>query len=392
MGKNSVDYDVIVIGAGIAGPRVAEILAHKGHRVILIEKDSEPGNPVHCTGIVSVECFDHYKLPRDIILNSISSFVLVSPRGRRLTMKRSNIQAHVLDRRQLDRILVDRAVAAGAHLLTSTRIDDIKWDGSGVTLTGVNNSHPLRLTGRLAVVATGFGAPLARKLWPIPLSNVLSGYQVVAQNRDVKDVEIFTGRSLGKGGFGWVLPWKPGYVLAGVLTRKNTAHLVNDHVERLSKQGKIGEVTEQFRCRALPVGSSATSVKDGIIGVGDAIGQVKATSGGGIFYALMGADIAAGAVDYGLSSGDVKSGTLSAYETAWRARLEGEISQGMFLRNLLEQLPDWVVENLHRLLGAPGMRSAFNSLSPTFDWHSKPLTRMLKLLQRGQVGNPLGSE
>ena len=383
MDRNSIDYDVIVIGAGIAGPRTAEILAHKGHRVLLIEKDAEPGNPVHCTGIVSVECFDHYKLPREIILNSISSFVLVSPTGRRLALKRSNIQAHVLDRRELDRILVDRAVAAGTDLLTSTRIDDVIWDGSKVILTGINNFKPLRLTGRVAVVATGFGAPLARKLWPIPLSNVVSGYQVVAQNRGVKDVEIFTGRHLGKGGFGWVLPWKPGYVLAGVLTRKNTTHLVDDHVERLRRQGRIGDVIEQFRCRALPIGSSVTSVKDGIIGVGDAIGQVKATSGGGIFYALMGADIAASTVHLGISTGDVKSGTLSTYEVNWRKRLGGEIVQGTFLRNLLEQLPDWIVENLHRLLGAPGMRAAFNSLSPTFDWHSKPLTRMLKLLQKG---------
>jgi digeranylgeranylglycerophospholipid reductase len=49
-------YDSIVVGAGPAGARTAEVLARRGLHVAMVERAPEPGAPVRCTGIVSTEC------------------------------------------------------------------------------------------------------------------------------------------------------------------------------------------------------------------------------------------------------------------------------------------------------------------------------------------------
>ncbi len=380
------DYDIAVVGAGPAGSATARSLAARGYRVALLERDRSAGQPVHCTGIVSDECFKRYGLPASLVIGSVSSFVLRSPSGRPVPIRRRSVQAHVLDRVGLDRWLAEEAVGAGADLVTSTAVDDVRWTGDGVRLSLSAGSAPV--TARAAVVATGFGAPLARRLGIGSSGELLSGCQVVVEQEGVDEIEVFTGDALGRGGFGWLVPWRDGLGLAGLLTRKHTMHRLNEHLARLRAAGRIGRVVERFRLRAVPVGLPDRTVADGIVAVGDVAGQVKPTSGGGIYYALLGAEIAATTLAEALESGDVTAGGLAPYEERWRAALGSEIRQGVLLRQLVEQLPESAIEQLHRLLGVPVLRRVLVSAAPSLDWHSSKLTRVLERLDRHREASP----
>ena len=375
------DYDVAVIGAGPAGSRTAESLASRGFRVALLEKDLAPGNPVHCTGIEGTECFERYGLPESLVIHSVSSFVLISPSGRRASLQRSETQAYVLDRVAMDQLMVDRAVEAGCELLTSFRADDVHWNGDGVTISGMHEQAPARIEARAAVVATGFGTKLPRRAGLGAPSDLLSGCQAVVETTEATELELFTGATLGGGGFGWLVPWKPGLALTGLMTRRNTMSHLNAHVSRLQDAGQVGAVRELYRCRAIPLGVAQHSVADGVLGVGDAMGQVKPTSGGGIYFGLLAADEAASALTDALESGDVSAAGLAPYEHRWRALLEQEIRQGYKLRRLVEQLPDSMVDHIHRLLTVPGLRRLLVAAAPPFDWHSGPLTSVLARLK-----------
>ena len=61
--------DVIVIGAGPAGSITAARLATRGHDVMVLEEHGIIGTPVHCTGLLGLEAFDEFDLPRDLILS-----------------------------------------------------------------------------------------------------------------------------------------------------------------------------------------------------------------------------------------------------------------------------------------------------------------------------------
>ena len=382
MASPRFDYDVAVVGAGPAGSRAARSLAARGYRVALLERDPGPGQPVHCTGIVSEECFERYGLPASLVIRSVSSFVLRSPSGRPARVRRRTVQAHVLDRVALDRWLADEAVQAGADLVTSTTVEDIHWTGDGVSLSLSAGRVQAPLTARTAVVATGFGSPLARRLGIGSSGELLSGCQIVVEQQGVDEIEVFTGDALGRGGFGWLVPWQGGLGLAGLLTRKHTMHRLREHLARLRAAGRIGRVVEEFRLRAVPIGLPDRTVADGILAVGDVAGQVKPTSGGGIYYALLSADLAASTLAEALEAGDVTAAGLAPYEERWRAVLGSEIRQGMRLRRLIEQLPESAIEQLHRLLGVPVLRRVLVSAAPSLDWHSSKLTRVLERLDR----------
>ena len=388
MAPSRFDYDVAVVGAGPAGSGTARSLAARGYRVALLERDPGPGQPVHCTGIVSDECFERYEIPASLVIRSVRSFVLRSPSGRPARVQRRTVQAHVLDRVGLDCWLADQAVGAGADLVTSTVVEDIRWTGDGVRLALSARGTHTSLTARTAVLATGFGARLARRLGIGSTGEVLSGCQVIVEQQDVDEVEVFTGDALGDGGFGWLVPWEAGLGLAGLLTRKHTMHRLDEHLARLQADGRIGRVVQQFRCRAVPIGLPDRTVADGILAVGDVAGQVKPTSGGGIYYSLLSAEFAASAIAEAIEAGDVTATGLAPYEERWRGALASEIRQGMRLRRLLEQLPESAVEHLHRLLGVPGLRHVLAAAAPSLDWHSSKLTRVLERLDRHREAEP----
>ena len=142
---------------------------------------------------------------------------------------------------------------------------------------------------------------------------------------------------------------------------------------------------EIYRSRPIPLGLGRRSVLDGIVGVGDVVNQVKPTTGGGIYYGLLGADAAAECLANALALGDVSARALGAYEQRWRGLMAPEILRGYQLRRVIEQLPDAVIEQMHRLLRVPGLRRLLTSAAMPFDWHSGPLLRFVDRLSRHAV-------
>ena len=70
------------------------------------------------------------------------------------------------------------------------------------------------------------------------------------------------------------------------------------------------------------------------------------------------------------------------YEKRWKDIMASEIANGYNLRKLTEQLPDSMLEKMHRLLRIPGVKKILTSGSMPFDWHSGPLTKFVNLLSR----------
>ena len=56
--------DVVVIGAGPTGCYSACELARAGYDVLLLEEHEQVGEPQHCTGVIGLEAFEEFDLPR----------------------------------------------------------------------------------------------------------------------------------------------------------------------------------------------------------------------------------------------------------------------------------------------------------------------------------------
>jgi flavin-dependent dehydrogenase len=112
-----------------------------------------------------------------------------------------------------------------------------------------------------------------------------------------------------------------------------------------------------------------------VLVVGDAAGQVKATTSGGIYYGLLGAEAAVATANRALRTGDLTGSALGEYEADWLSRLGAEQRTGRVLRRLHAALSDRDIDMFFRLAkraGVPGLLSRLQ-----FDWHSSGLLTVL---------------
>jgi flavin-dependent dehydrogenase len=105
----------------------------------------------------------------------------------------------------------------------------------------------------------------------------------------------------------------------------------------------------------LPLSAIRRTFADRVLAIGDAAGLVKPTTGGGIYYSVVSATLAADVLGDALRRDDLRAGALSAYERAWRDRLMPEFRAQLALRMLAQRLSDAEIDDLFVLARTDGI-------------------------------------
>ncbi len=376
-------YDVIIVGAGAAGSYIAYELASLGHAVAVFEEKSASRLNVCCTGIISTECFQSLDLGTDGILTKVNSAKFFSPSGRYLRVQTENVQAYVVNRLLLDKAIASKAQSQGAQYFFSSPVIDIIPGKDSIQAETLCFGAREIFSARAVVLANGFRPKLPRKLGLGKIKSFLVGAQAEIEAENVDELEVYFGQKIAPGLFAWLVPTRVGTstnkAYVGLLATSQAKLHLQKFLNNPFCQGRITSREVEIEQKAIPVGTLARSYGDRVLVIGDAAGQVKPTTGGGIYFGHLGARIAAEVLDEALSSDNLTAGQLSRYQKQWKAKMGKELSRGYWARWAYSKLSDRQIEGIFNALDSSGMAEALlNSGNFSFDWHSRLILAVLR--------------
>ena len=365
--------DVIVVGAGPAGNNAALGLARMGYGVTVIDWRHDVGDKL-CTGIVGQECIRRFPVDPSFVHRETASAQVAPPCGGSVRFEAATPQARIIDRVAYVESFAHRARAAGAVYLLGQRVSAIVPEERGVTVVTGEGHH----RARALVLASGFGSPLTRQLGLGSVADYVTGVQVVASADNVDEVQVYLGQDVAPGFFAWLVPTRGQQALVGLLARRHAQDHLTAFVRRLETEGKIKGIIKRNGSWGIPLRPLKRTFRDRVLVVGDAAGQVKPTTGGGIFYSLLASEIAVSVLGEALAGDDLSSAKLSRYQTEWKALLARELEIGYSARRLYEYLSDSQVSSLVQQAGFKGICSDLTGgPDMSFDWHSRIIARVM---------------
>jgi len=374
---NRESFDVMVIGGGPSGLFTSSLLSKKGIKTVLIEKDSEIGKDVVCSGVISKEAFSRYNLPENAIVGTLKDAELYSPGGIQIPYSHPEEAVVVVDRHKFDGELGISAVQNGAHIMLGSRVSSLSVKENFVEAEVKTPDGLKTINSKIAVIATGVSFNLQASLGMGRPKKIIKGIQVEVQANDVNKLTVYWGNKVSNGYFGWAIPLHDGRTRIGVMTDGNAQEGLNHILKEVGEYTNICNDSSRIKRRGISFGTIDKSYSDRIVAVGEAAGLVKTTTGGGIYYGLISAEIASNVIQEAFQKGDFGARFLSKYEKLWKNELGNEIKLGKYFHKFYSKLSDNSIDTLFDAAKKDGLLP-FISEKGKFDWHKNTVLKILK--------------
>jgi digeranylgeranylglycerophospholipid reductase len=362
--------DIAIVGGGPAGLLTAARCAAAGLDVVVFEEHVDVGAPTHCTGIVSFETANLAKIPDELILKRLTRARLRLPGQEPLHFawgEPNGDQILVIDRAALDRKLADEARAAGAVVETGARVTAIRRDAAGIEL----GLGPHRVRARSGVLACGVSYRFQRQLGLGFPALMVHTAQVEVDAAPTDLVEVWIGRQIAPDGFSWVVPVARSgrdRLKIGVVARGDAGSYLQKFLAWPGVRARFTAAPDPPIRRLLPLQPLGKTYAETVLVVGDAGGFTKPITGGGIFYSLLTASLAADTLVEAFQAGRFDAGFLGRYQERWQAVLGAELRMAGWLRLLLNRCTDAELARFFRAFASNELREVVR-LTARFNWH-----------------------
>ncbi|PJC50749.1 MAG: dehydrogenase [Nitrosopumilales archaeon CG_4_9_14_0_2_um_filter_34_16] len=356
-------FDVVIAGGSVAGLLCAREISSNGFSVLVIEEDYEIGTPEHCGGLVSIAGLEELGvIPfRKTFDHMIESATITSPNGNNFTINSKKQKVAEISRRELDKQIAFQAQKNGATIKVRTSFQEL-------TDTGIRTNEE-NIDCKIFVDARGVSSLIHKDRTGILSS---AQYEIYANWIKKGKVEVIFDQEKYPGFFAWIIPSNEGKGKVGVAGKGINVSEAIDMF--LKEKGEFSTIRKIFA----PIwikGPIKNFVEGKTIIIGDAAGQAKPTTAGGIFTSGMGGVYAGQAISKFLKTNNKTD--LDEYQKRWMNRFGKEFEKQTLARKILERIDNNTINKL------------FDSVTPEitkeisekddFDFHTGSIIKLLGL-------------
>jgi len=355
------DYDVVIAGGSISGLISSREIAKKGYRTLVLEEGFEVGTPDHCGGLVSKSALHDLGIqPTQKTFDSvINSALIFSPNGKQVEIDSKKQEVIAVNRRELDKQVALQAQQAGAEIRVKTSFKE-------KTKRGVRTSVG-EIDCRILIDCRGVGALVNNDRDGVLLS---AQYEIYADWITDGRVEVYFDQIKYPGFFAWIIPTGHGVGKVGVAGREIN---VSDAMEQfLRSKGRYSTIRKIFA----PIwikGPIKNFVSGDVVIAGDAAGQSKPTTAGGIYSCGMGGILAGNAITKYLETN--KYSQLQQYQKFWHDKFGKEFEKQRLARKILERVDNKTIDMIFDTI-TPEIISEISN-KDDFDFHATSIVKLL---------------
>jgi len=306
--------DVHIVGAGPAGLFAGISALREGKSALASEEHARVGEPEACSGLISKSGLEALRASAGVDysrarINTISSAKIVCGK-QTFSISPKEETAVLISRQEFDSLAAEKFVEDGGKLELGKKVTD---NFEADCIIGAD--------GPASLVAERFGFPKIKSY----VASMQGDFAYECE--DAHCAVLYLSSRDFPGFFGWVIPKNESEAKIGLgvtLPRHPLAH----YRRFLAALGVKGKPSHEFAA-VIPTSVRAkTAMRQGkrsVLLAGDAAGQVKATTGGGVFFGA----------SCGMLAGK-NIGEPEKYERAWRAQYGLDLALHRKLRTALD--------------------------------------------------------
>ena len=352
---------MVIAGGSVAGLICAREIASNNHSVVVLEEDYEIGTPEHCGGLVSITGLEELGIVpfRKTFDHLIESAEIFAPNGNSFSINSEKQKVAEISRRELDKQIAHQAQKNGATIKVRTSFQE-------VTDKGVRTSDG-EIECKIFVDARGVSSLIHKDR-----TGILSSAQYEIYSDWIKKgkVQVFFDQEKYPGFFAWVIPSDEGKGKVGVAGKGiNVVEAIEKFLQTKGNYSTIRKIYAPIWIK----GPIDKFIDGKTIIVGDAAGQAKPTTAGGIYSSGMGGLYAGQAISKFLESKDKSD--LEEYQKRWIEKFGKEFEKQLFARKILERLDNNTINKLFESVTLEITKEI--SEKDDFDFHTGSIIKLL---------------
>lgn len=286
-------FDVVIIGAGLAGLQCAKLLARRGAKILLVDRKTDLTKGVHTTGIFVRKTLEDFEFPAGSLGKAVKDVTLYSPKLKTIDLASEKEEFRVGKMGAIYENFLEEAVTEGVNFARGTSYKGVAFCDDETVVKLEKRGEVFEVKTKVLIGADGAKSRVARDLGLDENKEFIVGYEEVfrAENSDSKPrLHCFLDAKLAPGYLAWIADDGEEIHIGtgGYAADFNPREALKSFKRKTEKLFDLGGLElAETRGGIIPVGGILRKISSerGLL-IGDAAGAVSPLTAGGLDPAM----------------------------------------------------------------------------------------------------------